>query len=366
MGLDSPAAASTPGRGPRAAAWAALAMIFLWAAAGLVYPPITKYDLYDPGLGGREGDVGQYVRIYQGVPLLEIARPFRYRVLTPWMARLVPPVPHGLLRYFDVSEEKLVKYHFGIVNMVALAVSGLLMIMLCRSLGFGVRDGVLAAFLYYTSFPVINSGGTPMVDAWAHAFLLLGLVAALRGSHAWLFVASLLGLFAKETTLLIVPAVLLLNAPARSKVTRLLAVLPGVIAYAVFRFVLYPGGYGAPSDPATAMSNLFWRLNHGPYLLWILFDGGIAFGLLWPLAAYGAWSLRGDARSPLLRLAWLVPGILLVPFLIGSNIGRIWFYAFPVVIPLAVAGLDRMLNGCGGRAADRTHAAPAGTSAGLS
>lgn len=365
MGPGLPADPSPPdygrGPGPRAAVWAALAMVFLWAAAGLVYPPITKYDLYDPGLGGREGDVGQYVRIYQGAPLQEVARPFRYRVLTPWLARLVPAVPHGLLRYFDVNEEKQVKYRFGIVNLVALAVSGLLMVMLCGSLGFSMREGLLAAFLYYTSFPVINSAGTPMVDAWAHAFLLLGLVAALRGSLPWLSVASLVGMFAKETTLLLVPAVLVLDAPARSKLTRILVLLPGVLAYAVFRFVLVPGGYGAPGDPATAFSNLVWRMNHGPYLLWILFDGGTAFGLLWPLAAYGAWSLRGTSRDPLLRLAWLVPAVLLVPFLIGSNIGRIWFYAFPAVIPLAVAGIRRLLEGGGGPAIPRP-AAPGATS----
>ena len=354
------------GRGPRppAAVWAALAMVFLWAAAGLVYPPITKYDLYDPGLGGREGDVGQYVRIYQGVPLQQVARPFRYRVLTPRLARLVPAVPHALLRYFDVNEEKQVKYRFGIVNLVALAVSGLLMVMLCGSLGFGLGEGLLATFLYYTSFPVINSAGTPMVDAWAHAFLLLGLVAALRGSLPWLAAASLIGMFAKETTLLLVPAVLVLDAPWRSKATRLLVLLPGVLAYAVFRFVLYPGGYGLPGDPATAMSNLIWRLNHGPYLMWILFDGGTAFGLLWPLAAYGAWSLRGASRDPLVRLAWLVPGVLLVPFLIGSNIGRIWFYAFPAVIPLAVAGLRRLMNGRGDGPVPH-HAAPVATSTGI-
>jgi hypothetical protein len=59
----------------------------------------------------------------------------------------------------------------------------------------------------------------------------------------------------------------------------------------------------------------------------------------------GAWSLRGFGRHPLLRLAWLVPAVLLVPFLIGSNIGRIWFYAFPALIPLAVTGIRRLLNG---------------------
>ena len=69
-----------------------------------------------------------------------------------------------------------------------------------------LRTGLLAALLFYTSFPVVNFGGTPMVDAWAYAFLLLGLVAALRGSLAWLGIASLVGMLAKETSLLLVPA----------------------------------------------------------------------------------------------------------------------------------------------------------------
>jgi len=329
----------------RPGVWTALALVCLWVSTALVYPPITKYELYEPGLGGREGDVGQYVRMYQGVPLQQIARPFRYRVFTPLLARLVPSVPQPLLRYFDVDADKLVKYHFGIANLLGLTVAGLLMVALCQSLGLTAPEGLLGALLFYTSFPVVNSAGTPMVDAWAYAFLLLGLIAAVRGSLTWLLVASLVGMLAKETTLLLVPAVLLLGGPLRAMVRKLLALLPGVIVYATFRFVLYPGGYGHASDTGTAAANLVWRLTHGPYWAWILFEGGTAFGLLWPLAAVGAWSLRGFGRHPLLRLAWLVPAVLLVPFLIGSNIGRIWFYAFPALIPLAVTGIRRLLNG---------------------
>lgn len=335
---------SRPQRGRRVA-WTALTLVCLWVSAALVYPPITKYELYDPGLGGREGDVGQYVRIYQGVPLLQVARPWRYRVFTPLLARLVPLPPRPLLRYFDVDADKLVKYHFGMANLLGLALTGLLMVGFCEALGFTTLEGLLAALLFYTSFTVVNFAGTPMVDAWAHAFLLLGLVAALRGSLAWLLVASLVGMMAKETTLLLVPAVLLLGGPRRAVTAKLLALLPGVIVYAVFRFVLFPGGYGQPGDPGTAWSTLVERMQRGPYWASILFDGGVAFGLLWPLAAVGAWSLRGPGRQPLLRLTWLVPGILLVPFLIGSNVGRIWFYAFPALIPLSVAGVRRLLSG---------------------
>ncbi len=326
----------------RAGLWAALALVFLWVAAAVVYPPITKYDLYDPGLGGRLGDVGQYVRMYQGVSLREVPKPFRYRVFTPWAARLVPPVPQPLLRYFDVSPEKLVKYRFGIVNLLGLALTGLLLVAFCEGLGFALRDGLVAALLFFTSFPVINFGGTPMVDAWAYAFLMMGLVAALNERRAWLCVACLVGVMAKETTLLLVPAALLLPGAPRLKAGRLLALLPGAIAYAVFRFALFPTRTGWSYDPATLATNLADSVTPGPYHWWNLFDGGTAFGLLWPLALLGAWELRRRPHEPLARLAWLVPGLLALPFLIGSNIGRIWFYAFPVVLPLAVSGLRRM------------------------
>jgi hypothetical protein len=329
----------------RIGVWTALALVCLGVSAALVYPPITKYDLYDPGLGGRDGDVGQYVRIYQGVPMQEIARPWRYRVFTPLMARLVPAPPQLLMRYFDVDADKLVKYHFGMVNLLGLALAGLLMVGFCEALGFTTLEGLLGALLFYTSFTVVNFAGTPMVDAWAHAFLLLGLVAALRGSLAWLFVASLVGMMAKETTLLLVPAVLLLGGPRRAVTSKLLALLPGVIVYAVFRFVLYPGGYGHPGDPGIAWSALISRMQQGPYWALLLFDGVVAFGLLWPLAAVGAWSLRHARHHPLMRLAWLVPGIMLVPFLMGTNVSRIWFYAFPALIPLAVTGIRSLLDG---------------------
>jgi hypothetical protein len=334
-----------PGTGAWLRRWGALVLLCLWAAAALVYPPITKYDLYDPGLGGREGDVGLYVRMYEGVPLHGIARPWRYRVLTPYMARLVPDVPQPLARYFDLSAEKRVKFRFGMVNMLGLACSGLLLIRLGEALGLASYEALLAAFLFFTSFPVVNFGGTPMVDAWAYAFLLLGMIAALRGSIAGVVAATLVGLFAKETTVLVAAVILLLPHPPRRKASLLLAMVPGLLAYGIFRWGYYAGGYGQPDDPISTFRTLAEHFRSGPYLAWIAWDGGTAFGLLWPLVFVGWWGLRRTPDAPLARLAWMVPLVLVMPFLIGSNIGRIWFYAFPAVIPLALVGLRRFTGG---------------------
>jgi hypothetical protein len=54
----------------------------------------------------------------------------------------------------------------------------------------------------------------------------------------------------------------------------------------------------------------------------------------------------------------VVPVIGLLPFIIGSNIGRVWFYALPVVIPLAVAGLRPLLDGYAARTLARAEPSP--------
>ena len=336
---------------PRIARHFAFGLVCLSASAAVVYPAMTKYQLYEPGLGGRGGDTGQYVAMYQGTPLAQIIKPFRYRVFTPYMARLVPLPPHGLLRYFDITPDKIVQYHFAVANLLGLALSGMLLIALCESFGLAAPWGMLGALLFLTSLTVVNSAGAPMTDAWAYAFLLLGLVAAIRGSMAWLSLASLVGMFAKETTLLLVPAVLLLADPPRAKLMKLAALIPGVVGYAIFRHACSAGGYSFPSDVTTAVSDTIWRFRHGPYLWWIAFEGAAAFGAILPLAWIGALSLRGSPRAPLARLSWLVPGTLIPPLFnaigIGSGIGHIWFYSFPAMIPLALVGLRRVLDGTG-------------------
>lgn len=331
--------------------WASLALVCLWASAAIVYPAMTKYPLYEPGLGGERGDTGEYVHMYQGKPLREVLIPFRYRVFTPFMARLVPSAPKGLLRYFEMSADKRVAFCFGMVNLLGLAVAGLLMVGLCEALGFNVGQGLLGALLFYTSFPVLNYAGAPMVEAWAWAFLLLGIVAVLRGTLGWLCVAGVVGMLAKETTLLLIAVVLLVSDTATGKLKKLAALAPGLVIYGVFRFVFFAGGPGFSSNPISAYADLMSRFKQGPYLWWIVFEGSTAFGLLCPLAALGAWTLRGAPRSPLMRLSWLVPGILLVPLVnalgMGSGIGRIWFYSFPAMIPLTLVGLERLVGGFG-------------------
>jgi hypothetical protein len=40
-----------------------------------------------------------------------------------------------------------------------------------------------------------------------------------------------------------------------------------------------------------------------------------------------------------------VPLVLVVPFLLALNVPRVWFFAFPIVVPLGVLGLRVVVRG---------------------
>jgi hypothetical protein len=41
----------------------------------------------------------------------------------------------------------------------------------------------------------------------------------------------------------------------------------------------------------------------------------------------------------------LIPIVLIVPFLIDLDVGRVWFFAFPAIIPAAALAISRMFEG---------------------
>ena len=321
-----------------------VAMLCLTASISIVYFPITKYDMYDPATGGTSGDVAQYVRMYQGVPLSEIPKPYRYRVLTPYLARLVPELPHLVTQYFEIDSEKIIKFKFGIINMIGLAATGFLLFLLCSSLRFSDMESILASYLFFTSFFVVNYGGVPLVDAFAYFFLILGILAALKNWDLLLFLSVGLGMFEKETTVLILIAVILMRDPLKSKLKKIFLCLPGILAYVVFRLIILPTDVGFNYSFSSALDGILNAMIPNKYWIYIAIDNGLSFGAIWILAFHGLFIIRREKDNPLFRLSLLVPIVFIIPFLIGSNYGRILFLAFPVIIPLSIVSLRYLFN----------------------
>lgn len=321
-----------------------VAMLCLTASISVVYFPITKFDIHDRATGGETGDVAQYIKMYQGVPLDDIPKPYRYRVLTPYLARLVPWLPESVSQFYEIDAEKIVKFKFGMINMLGLAATGFLLFLLCGSLHFSTAESLLACYMFFTSFFVVNYGGVPLVDALAYLFLVLGILSALRKWHSLLFISVGLGMFQKETCVLILISVILLSNPIRLKLKQICLCLPGIIAYLTFRLIALPTTAGYQYSFSSAVNGILDALTPDKSWIYTAIDGGLSFGAMWLLALHGFFLIKHEKDNPLVRLSILIPVVMIIPFLIGSNIGRIWFLAFPVVIPLSVVSLRYLLR----------------------
>jgi hypothetical protein len=66
------------------------------------------------------------------------------------------------------------------------------------------------------------------------------------------------------------------------------------------------------------------------------------YGFLWILAAQGLQIARRNNHREILALLPMLPIVLCTPFLIGSDLGRIWFLSFPVLIPFSLLGIEHL------------------------
>lgn len=319
-------------------------LLFLSVSFSVVYSQITRFDLSDSAFGGTDGDIKQYIKIFSGESLETIPKPFRYRILTPVLARFLPFLPKSVAVFYEVDDEKVVKFKFGIVNALFLCFSALYLYKFCRYLAFSYELSLLGGLFFLCSFYVVNYAGMPLVDASAYFIIMASLYAIVKGQNIRFFFLFTLGLFAKETTLLIFIAVFLIVVGKKEKLIKSALCFPGLSAYAVFRFILYPANIGYTYSINKAIQGLKILIIPSDFLIYMAIDGGLAFGFLWIFAAHGYYCIhknRGHLLIRLLPLFWL---IVLLPFLLRTNIGRIWFLSFPIVIPLVLSSIKRFFD----------------------
>src|SRR5262249_1092383 len=127
--------------------------------------------------------------------------------------------------------------HLAVVNLGFLTLTGLLFFAYCRDLIGDIWLALLGAVILLTSRASLQSA--PLVDASSFFFLLLGMWAILRRSSLLLLMAMSVGVFAKETTLLLWPVLWLADHIAvRRKLILSALFIPGTFAYLIWRFVI--------------------------------------------------------------------------------------------------------------------------------
>jgi hypothetical protein len=321
---------STPLSGNTLKLWLAVFIIVFSISLAIVHTSINT--LSESTVGGLV-DSYSYVDAYYGK---EVQGHWHYRIVTIGLAKLVPAQVEQLLQR-DATPYRRAHVHFAVVNLCFLTLSGLLFFAYSRYLVGTVWLAVLGAVIYLTSRANVQSAGAPMVDPGAFFFLLLGMWAILRLRPLWLFIAMLIGVFTKETTLLLWPLLWLADhVGVRQKLLLSARLIPGTLAFLIFRFVLYPESGGSSFFSLEETSNFVEQLR-GMFTPNGFVDIASSFNLFWIPAAFAVF--HPPYPSILRRWLWLIALLMAMILLLGGNYGRILFLAFPVVIPLALVSI---------------------------
>ncbi len=309
------------------ASFVGIFMLCVTASYSIVYSNVQNVSSLD-----AEGllDAQIYLAMYKGET---VQRYEHCRILTPFLAKVLPDIPK---RLFDerrkISDFWMAKIKFGVVNFCFLAATGMLFFYFLKDLGYASWESLVGCFLFYSARPVMQCAGLPMVEASAYFFLILCFYAIISQDVLLFFIGFSAGLFAKESVLLVIPAILLSGIPCKSKM--LFAAIPAITLYSFFR------AGSVPYEPFVAM-NIFSTIQYqfSDNLLHFnkLLDLFSSFGLLW-LPVLLAWTGR-KLPWPLERWKWLILIMLLITLFFGLNLGRALFMVFPIVIPLALFGL---------------------------
>jgi hypothetical protein len=278
--------------------------------------------------------------------------PYRYRVLVPALAAKIPDaVVRKLTSRHAPTASWLAGAKLAILNVLFLSAAGAALFALFLPLGFSRIDALLGATMFYLTRTVVQNGGLPMIDSASWFFLAAAAAAMLAERYVLLGALVLAGVLAKETIFLVVLFALLLPRPNKSKVLAISACIPALFIYVGFR-LWYGARAGGAFSPAqhgsweiTALPSALGYSEGGRVRRWTSLSGMIdlasSFGLLWIPALYALKQL--PPSHVLRRWAIALPIMLLLIFWSGTNMGRMLFLSFPVVIPLAFIGCQTFI-----------------------
>jgi len=282
-------------------------------------------------VGLRIDDAGQYYQMAES-PSFLARLPYTFRVLTPGLAGHWPGDPIA---------------GFSLVTLLALPLAATALYAYQRAIQLGPPAALAGALLFAVSGGSVRMLTTPVyVDAVTYlmeaaAFWLLA------RRQFWPFVAVVtVGVLNRETTLLLVVLYLVVEPPTRATWKRALLVvlLPTIVFGVVVVLKLAGGGVLSGATPISTLAPFARTFRQDLPSLTDLFDVYSMFGALWLLAAR---HLPGPTVFQRRALVYAALVILQLTVSRGDE-GRNLSHLFPVVIPLAMLDVQRVL-GIGGR-----------------
>jgi hypothetical protein len=216
--------------------------------------------------------------------------PYRYRILVPALARLIPDRVISLVSSRkDPTTAWIAAAKLSLLNVLFLAAAGAAIVLLMLVLRFDWNEAMLASLLFYTTRPVVQYGGVPMVEAAAWFFLAAAAASLLAQRYLALALITAIGVLAKETVLLVIPLAVLSPHSRRERFRSLGALVPAALLCVALRVWYLP-------DASPDAFGAWWNSARAAWLdvtaeLWLSPSGFVdlvsSFGPLWVLAVIG-------------------------------------------------------------------------------
>jgi hypothetical protein len=294
----------------------------LEAIRGYRAPPLPAFDAY------------VYVAMAEHPTVFTVA-PWGHRILTPWLVRAVPFAP--------------ISVAFPVVTVGAFALACLLLFAFLRRQGHRPWAASLGVAAFALSPPVGELIAAPfLVEPLACALLVALLLALEMGlGVGTLVLVAVLGVLAKEVLLLFLPVVYFAARTERRPGARdaILVLAVAAAALLLLRVVWTPHLRTPLPDLGPERFRLIWNSLRVEPVRWLTVA---AMGGLTPAAIMGA--LRPAARPYLRRYGWVLGAALVQPLLahyaiqqVVGELNRYLLYAVPVLVGLALLGLDRFV-----------------------
>jgi hypothetical protein len=299
----------------------------------------THFSRFDPLL---TGDFAHYFEIFNAGALTDIPPYFRFRVLTPLLARLVPDF--GVGGVFGLEANEGIAMRFGAVNILALGCTGLLLDWYLKLLSFDPRSSFIGVLMFYLTFGILNFAGLPYPDAVGYLLIIAGTIALLKEKFLIYSACLLIGLFNKNTILFLpLFGFFQFFGRRRELISTLVYAVPAIVAFFIFKVRHVSGDMNEAVNVPYFLANYGQGIRSDFARKSIL--GLFSISTLIPFVVLG-WSKTSvlSAMLSIGRLKVLLVLILATPILLGiGSWERHWMLAFPVFIPIALVGIDRLL-----------------------
>lgn len=246
--------------------------------------------------------------------------PYIYRLLTPFLVNLLP-MDHLI--------------GFGLVNSAGFALLLFLTYYYIKRLSASKVYGLLGiAFLASCPVFVYTLSNTCLTDSLSFVFLIAAFIGLLERNDKLYLIALTVGVLNKETILLTVPLYFLLALEKRSFLISLRnSVAVALPAVAILLAVRVYFGTGEYHSAGTIEDVLEFHSHES--ILRIGFLAYSTFGVLWLLFLFGL----KKANDRFLRYSLVFVPLVFAQLIIATDIARMLFIAFPVVMPIAFACL---------------------------